>query len=115
MRVVQLLRVLEVYLQDPAFLRVPVHLHYLLLRGHDTLPMEITLWQRQTHCPAINVVRVKIGYVVCRFCGVLSFNLRVVRFCVPFAHHRDAAPHPPLDEQVHVQICQQLQLDSCLL
>ena len=77
--------------------------------------MKTALRQRQAHCPAIKIVHVKIGIVVCWFFGVISFDKRVVCLCVPFAHHRDTSPHPPLDEQEHVQICQHLQLDTCLL
>ena len=67
--------------------------------------METALRQMHAHCPAIKVVLVKIGYVVCWFICVISFDQRVVCLCVPFAHHRYVTPHPPLDEQVHVQIC----------
>ena len=63
----------------------------------------------------MKVVRVKVCDVVGRFGRVISLDQRVVCPCVPFAHRRDSAPHPPLDEQVHVQVRQQLQLDTCLL
>ena len=76
--------------------------------------MKVVLRQRQAHCPPVKVVRVKVCDVFGRFGRVISLDQRVVCSCVPFAQRRDSAPHPPLDEQVHVQVRQQLQLYASL-
>ena len=85
--VVKVRRVLEVHLQYPAFLRIPLHLHNLLFCRHHSFPVEVFLRQMQAHCPSLEVVSIKICDVVRWLCWVVSFDLQVVRFCVPFACH----------------------------
>ena len=104
-RIMQLFRVLEVYLQNPAFLRIPLHLDYLLCCWHHTLPVKSFLRQRQAHCPSVEVVDVQISDVVRWLSWLISFNSRVACLCLQFAHHRYAAPHSLLDEQTGACPC----------
>lgn len=41
---------------------------------------------------------------------VVIFHIQVVGFCILLAHHGDSTTCPLLNEQMHVHICQQLQL-----
>ena len=70
--------------------------------------------QREAHCMSVQVVRVQVGYVICWFPCVISFNQRVARLCVAFAYHGDAASHPSREEKVDVLISQELKLHSRL-
>ena len=63
---------------------------------------------------SVQVVRVQVGYVICWFPCVISFNQRVARLCVAFAYHGDAASHPSREEKVDVLISQELKLHSRL-
>ena len=74
----------------------------------------LKLRQRQAHCISVQVVSVQVGYVICRFACVISFNQRVARLCVAFAYHGDAASHPSREEKVDVLISQELKLHSRL-
>ena len=56
------------------------------------------------------VIRIKILNVVVWFVWVVIFHTRVVGFCLLLAHDRDTTMGPLLNEQMHVHICQQLQL-----
>ena len=86
------------------------HFHELLYRGHHALPLEAAFRQRQAHRISVQVVSVQVGYVICRFAYVISFNQWVARLCVAFAYHGDAASHPSRDEKVDVLISQELKL-----
>ena len=60
------------------------------------------------------VIHINILIVVVWVAWVVIFHTRVVGFCILLAHHRDSTTGPLLNEQIHVHICQQLQLHSYL-
>ena len=55
-------------------------------------------------------IHIKILNVVVWVVWVVIFHTQVVGFCILLAHHGDSTTGPLLNEQMHVHICQQLQL-----
>ena len=105
---------LEVQLQYSPLLGMFFHFHELLFRGRHALPLEAAFRQQEAHCISVQVVSVHVGYVICRFPCVISFNQWVACLCVAFAYHGDAASHPSREEKVDVLISQELKLHSRL-
>ena len=93
-RVAVLGNMLEVQLQYSPLLGMFFHFHELLFRGHHALPLEAGFRQRQTHRISVQVVSVELGYVICRFACVISFNhSRLFQKSVPAQSRRAKVMH----------------------
>ena len=105
---VQFCQIIQIHLKDPSSLGVFFIGKDLLLCGHYILPKQFAFIEWFAHGPPVKVVRVEILDVIGWLVWVVTFNMRIVGFCIPFAHQRN----PTLS--MHVYTCQQLQLHSCL-
>ena len=112
---VKLLGVLQVHLEDEALGPVGRLVFDCASQRCTVLyPSKSASRKGLAHGPPVKVVGVKVENVAVWFFRVVSLYCGVVRPGVALRHHRDAAPHPLLDEEVLVVVSEQLQLYSGL-
>ena len=107
MRFVQLLRVLEVHLEYIALSAVG----WMVGNGFSepsliVHPPEASCGEGLAHRPAIEVIGVQVQDVTLGLRRVVALNHRVVSLGISFRNHRNPAPHPLLDEEVLVIVCE---------
>ena len=103
---IQLFRLLEVYLKDVPLSAVIWVFPNASCKPIAVLhPLEATCGQCLAHRPAIKVVGIQVEDVALRLLGVIAFHLEVIGPGIAFRGHGDTTLHPLLNEEVLVIVC----------
>ena len=105
----ELLRILQVYLEDIARSSLYLPCHELFFCRHNTHPSEVSNREGLTHSPAVEIVCIEIENVRCLFLWIVVMEIGIVCFAVALHLFGNAASHSLLNEEVHVVVGKELE------